>query len=100
MGQQDLVRDLAVEQRRRLVGSLMDFVERQVYVYLPEENRRALRDKVLASVGVYHDFMLDVLRATVTDDVVTNEEAIVLLRSIHQAQTRLTRALDTRALDK
>lgn len=94
MGQVELVRALAVEQRKRLVASLMEYAERNLYPSMTGDARRAYRDKVLASVGVYHDMMLDVLRASMSDDVLVNEEALGLLRSIHSGQQRMSRSLE------
>jgi len=80
---QDFVRNLAVEQRKRLVGSLMEHLERHVYPVLPPDQRTALRQKVLASVGAYHDFILDVLKASVSDGTVTNDVALEMLAEIN-----------------
>lgn len=82
---QEFARSLAGEQRKRLVGSLMDHIEKQVNPHLPAEGRKALRDKVLSSVGAYHDFVLDVFKASVNDGSVTNEAALEILREIHLA---------------
>lgn len=88
MSQSDFARNLAIEQRKRLVGSLMDFIEKQVYPHLPSEKKKELRDKVLSSVGAYHDFVLDVFKASVNDGTMTNEVALELLRDIHSAVSR------------
>ena len=85
MSQSEFARSLAVEQRKRLVGSLMDHIEKQVYPHLPPDAKKALRDKVLSSVGAYHDFVLDVFKASVNDGLMTNEVALELLRDIHSA---------------
>lgn len=82
---QDFARSLATEQRKRLVGSLMDHIEKQVNPHLSPETRKALRDKVLQSVGAYHDFVLDVFKASVNDGSITNEAALEILREIHSA---------------
>lgn len=81
----DFARQLAVEQRKRLVGSLMDHLEKRVYPHIPQDERKALRDKVMSSVGVYHDFVIDCLKATVGGDAVVNEEALRLIGEIHTA---------------
>lgn len=91
----EFVRQLAVAQRQRLVGSLMDHIEKQVYPHIPKPVQQALRQKVLQSVGAYHDFILDVLKASVSDGLTANEEALVLLQQIHGAQAALRRDLDT-----
>lgn len=81
---QEFVRNLAVEQRRRLVGSLMEHLERHVYPSLAREQQQALRSKVMSSVGVYHDFILDVLKASISDGSVVNESALELLAEINR----------------
>lgn len=80
----DILADLAGEQRSRLVGSILGHVERELWVKLTAAERKAIREKVLASVGVYHDFVLDCLRAANKGSVV-NEEALRLLGQIHEA---------------
>lgn len=81
----EFARQLAVEQRKRLVGSLMDHLEKRIYPLIPQEERNALRTKVMQSVGSYHDFMLDVLKASVSDGMTGNDEALNLLQQIHAA---------------
>lgn len=91
----EFVRQLATEQRKRLVGSLMDHMEKRVYPYLPGEERTALRQKVLQSVGAYHDFILDCLKASINDGTTSNEAALELLRDLHTGQAALRRDLDS-----
>lgn len=79
----DFVRNLAIEQRKRLVGSLMEHLERHVYPSLSKDQQIAVRQKVLSSVGAYHDFLLDVLKASVSDGSVTNDVALELLAEIN-----------------
>lgn len=85
---QEFVRSLAVEQRRRLVGSLMEHLERHVYPSLTREQQQAVRTKVMASVGVYHDFILDVLKASISDGSVTNDVALEMLADINRKLDR------------
>ena len=93
----DFVKNLAVEQRKRLVASLMECFEKQVIPTVPMNQRNAVtkvfRDKVMSSVGKYHDTMLDCLKASINDGMVVNEEAVRLLRELHQGQERLSREL-------
>lgn len=90
MGQQDFVRNLTIQQRKRLVAQLMEHFEKRVCPALPAPVReRALadyRDKVMSSVGAYHDVVLDCLKAVMVDDttVVLNEEALLMLREIRE----------------
>ena len=82
----DFVRNLLIEQRRRLVGSLMDHMEKQVYPSLTMEQRKALREKVLSSVGSYHDTCLDILKASVNDgSEIVNELAVQALSDLNVA---------------
>lgn len=83
MASNEFVRNLLIEQRKRLTGSLMTHIERNVYPHLSQKERQELREKVLASIGVYHDTCLDMVKASVNDGSFVNEEALLLLRSIH-----------------
>lgn len=79
----DFVRGLLSEQRKRLVGTLMQYLEENVYPTLTETQRRELRAKVLSSVGQYHDAALDMLKVSVNDGSESNDEALRLLRLMH-----------------
>lgn len=79
----DFVRNLLIEQRKRVVGSIMNHAERNVFPHLPPADQRAFREKVISSIGAYHDTCLDVLKASVDDGYLVNEEALLLLRDIH-----------------
>lgn len=81
---QEFVRNLAVEQRKRLVGSLMEHLERNVWPHLTKDQQVATRSKVMASVGAYHDVVLDMLKASVSDGSVTNEVALEMLADINR----------------
>lgn len=93
----DFVRNLANEQRRRLVASIMEHFEKKVAPALPigvrNQVAKEFRDKVMSSVGQYHDMVLDVLKASVSDGSVVNEEALLLLRDMHLSQRRLIEML-------
>lgn len=82
------VRNLLIEQRRRTVGALMGHIEERVYPRLPAAERKELRDKVLQTVNAYHDICLDVLKSSVNDGSVVNEEALRLLAEIHGTVVR------------
>lgn len=89
---QDFVRNLASENRNRLVGALMGHFEREVAPLLPANERsrhmRAYRARVQAHVGQYHDFVLDLISA-VPDDGAFNEDAMVMLREVHAGVARM-----------
>lgn len=70
---------VADRQRRRLVGSIMGFAEQQLFPLMPTDVRAAFRSKVLASVGVYHDFVIDSFRATIPQDGSLNEAVVEAL---------------------
>lgn len=92
----DIVRSLAVEQRKRLVASLMSHAEQSSWwSKLSSIEQRELRKKVLDSVGTYHDFILDVVKVSGEDSMV-NEQALGLIQQVHAGQTRLERALGAR----
>lgn len=84
----DIIKRLAVEQRKRLVAGLLSSAENSTWwSKLRPEEQRAFRDKVLTSIGVYHDFMLDVIK--VGGDTPINEHAISLIESVHASQRRI-----------
>lgn len=78
----DVVTELVAEQRRRLVGSILGFMEREIYPDLTVQQQVAVRKKVLTSVGVFSDFTLDCIRAC-NKGWVVNEEAMRLLNAIN-----------------
>lgn len=77
------VRNMLVEQRKRLVGTLMKYVETDVYPRLPESERHRLRKKILQSIDSYHDVCLDMLKASVDDGSIHNDEAVRLLARLN-----------------
>ena len=85
----EFVRNVLNEQRKRMLGSIMQYVEREVYPKLSPREQKALREKVLNATGAYHDMCLDLLKASVSDGSVVNEEAIRLMAELN---TRLQRA--------
>ena len=83
----ELARNMLIERRKRLVGSLLEYMEKKVYHRLPANERTELRKKVIAEVGSYHDVCLDLVKASVNDGVLVNEEAIA---AIHELNRNLT----------
>lgn len=67
------VKNMLGESRKRMVGSLMSYLETNVYPKLTQAEQEALRLKVLTSVGAYHDCVLDITKASVNDGSITNE---------------------------
>lgn len=86
----EFVRNLLIEQRRRAVGTLMGYIEANVAAKLDRQQNKELRDQVLRTIGAYHDVCLDVLKSSVNDGSVVNEEALRLLGEIHQQVTSPT----------
>lgn len=76
-----LARNMLVEQRRRMVGSLMNFMETEVYPLLDPKEQRALRSKVIGATSQYHDVCLDLLKSAVPDGTVGNDAALEQLAS-------------------
>lgn len=88
----DLIKRLATEQRKRLVASLLSSAEQSPWwSRLRAEEQREYRNKVLASIGVYHDFMLDVIKVG-NENTIINEHAITMIQAVHDSQRRLEAA--------
>lgn len=85
----DFVRNLLIEQRRRMVGGIMSHAEQSPWwSKMTVGEQRVFREKVLASTGAYHDVVLDCVKAAVGDGAVINEEALALIRSVHDKVVR------------
>lgn len=93
MAGDETIRALAIEQRKRLVGSIMRSVEASAWwPRITRDQQEELRDKVLDSIGRYHDFMLDVIKVG-HDDSMRNDHAIALIEQVHASQRELAKAL-------
>lgn len=92
MSEDTLVVSLLIEQRGRLVASIMGHAERNLFADLSEAQKRAFRQKVLESVGVFYDFVRDLTRANAAvnqaEGVVVNEDAMRMLGEIHGLLTK------------
>lgn len=80
-------RRLLVERRKRLVGSIMQFAERELYPGMSLKQQQQFRDKVMEAVGGYHDLMIDLVRSLAGDGIV-NEDALRLIQEIHDRLPR------------
>lgn len=90
---EDMIRGLATEQRKRFIASMLNAAESTPWWgRLNPAEKSAYRDKVLACVGVYHDFMLDVLKVS-SEGSMRNELAVGLIQQVHDSQRRLERSL-------
>lgn len=89
----EFVRNMAIEQRRRLVAGVMEHFEKKVAPAIPlgvrNQVAKDFREKVMSAVGQYHDVVLDMLKSSVVDGSVMNEEALGLIRDIHITQQRM-----------
>ena len=93
MGSDSMVRRLAVAQRKRLVASILTFIEQAPwYAELDQKECAELREKVLTSIGAYHDFILDVINVG-EDDYGRNAKALELITQVHASQRRLETTL-------
>ena len=81
----DMVRELATEQRKRLIARLLGELERSVKRKLEPDEWESIRQEVFEAVGVYHDFILDVFKVS-KDDVIRNEVALDMIRQVHDSQ--------------
>jgi len=89
MGNDSMVRRLAVAQRKRLIASILSYMEQAPwYSELTEQECQELREKVLGSIGAYHDFILDVINVG-EDDHSRNARALELITQVHASQRRL-----------
>lgn len=90
MNDNSFVLNILAENRKRLVGSLMSYLEMNVYPDLDVPEQKALREKVLTSVGAYHDAVRDIVKASVNDGSVQNELVLEAIAELH----RSVKALD------
>lgn len=77
------LKNLLVESRKRVVGSLMSYMEQNVYPSLGKTEQEELRQKVLNAVGAYHDTCLDMLKASVNDGSVSNQLLLDAIYDLH-----------------
>ncbi len=77
------LRNLLIESRKRVVGSLMSYMEQNIYGSLTKPEQEELRTKVLNAVGAYHDTCLDMMKASVNDGSVSNELLLEAIYDLH-----------------
>lgn len=80
----EFVRNLLTEQRRRLVGTLLGYLDRNVAARLSPAEQKELREHTLRAVNAYHDVVLDILKSSVSDGGVSNERALQLIVEMHE----------------
>lgn len=76
------IKNLLAEQRKRALGTIMRHVEVKVYPKLTQAERDELRAKIMGALGQYHDTTLDILKSSVDEGGVVNEEALGILRRL------------------
>jgi hypothetical protein len=86
-------RNMLNEQRRRLIGNLMTYIEANVYRHLSPDEQRELRKRILVAVGAYHDVCIDMLKASIDDGSMVNEDALKLMARLSQQMETLRREL-------
>lgn len=85
------LRKLITEQRKRAVAGIMGSAERSEWWKLLDRSEQlTFRDKVLTSIGVFHDLVLDVVKVnTEGSDMVWNEYALEILQAIRNLQEKV-----------
>lgn len=83
MSDNAFTKNLLGESRKRLVGSLMGYLEKEIYPELDKQQQELLRTKVLTSVGAYHDVCIDVIKASINDGVISNEYLLEAILRLH-----------------
>ncbi len=78
----DRMKRLLIEQRRRMVATILGHAEREVYAYLSPEEQRAFRKKVLDALDAYHCLMLDIVGASHDENTLIEAETLELLRDV------------------
>lgn len=84
----DPVRELIVEQRKRLVATLMHELEPKLRPTLGEREWKVTRGRILDAIGSYHDLVLDALKVG-DRGTVRNEHAVQLIEAVHRGQQQL-----------
>ncbi len=76
---------LLMQRRKRLVASILGHAEREFFHKLNASEREDFRDKTLDSIDEFYDLVRDLLKIS-SDQFVVNDEALSLLRQIHDNQ--------------
>lgn len=88
---QPFVRNVLNRQRKRVVASILEHIERTLKDRLSEQEWSTLRSKVLGSVAQYHDACLDLVDSSVETGMMLNEEAVRVLADFNEAAQRMQR---------
>lgn len=84
---------LVRERRKRLVASILGHAEREFFPQLSAEQQTAFRDKTLASIDDFADFVRDIIKVT-GEDVVVNAHVVQILEDLHHGQRNILQRLD------
>lgn len=71
--------------RRRALGSILGYAEREIYPALSKDQQLAFREVVMGSLNSYHDTTLDLFKSEDYGSL-RNEEVFALLERIEQRQ--------------
>ena len=72
------VREFLKNRRDRALGSVMGYLEREIYTGLDDAQRTLLRRAVIDAINSYHDSVLDLLKAE-DNSTVRNDEVLAML---------------------
>jgi hypothetical protein len=79
------IRDFLKARRDRALGTIMGFIEREMWDRLNQAERAALRAQVISALDSYHDSVLDLVKS---DAGVRNEELLSLLERVDRHLSR------------
>ena len=81
------VRDFLRARRDRALGSILGYIEREIFPSLDQPARTALRKVVLDALNGYHDSVLDLVKSE-DESAVRNEEVIMALDRFERMLSR------------
>ena len=80
-------RDFLKNRRDRALGTILGYVEREVWDRLTAEERDALRHVVIDALNGYHDSVLDLVKAE-DGTVVRNDEVVAAIQRLERRVVR------------
>lgn len=81
----DLAQALLKRRRGRAVAAIMGTLERSsAWSKLTRDERMDLRDEVALAVDTYHELALDILKVYSDGTVIVSEQAIEMIRDLHE----------------
>lgn len=91
----EVVLRLLVEQRKRLVASIMGHAERELFHLLSEDEQLLFRRKTLTAINAFCDLMRDLIKVG-EETGLANEETQRYIALMYESQQRLERTLGAR----